>query len=218
MKNRIFLGGICIVFMFEFVILALFALPKAENMRDTVAVNEVMQTVKGNWDSLKEHIDHTAIDYVVLDLDGAVLYQTRPGLSESVNAAISHKDTILDIEIAGETVGRLIVYNSDAQVFQSEKRTVIFVVMEAMFIQCGICAGYFFYVQRTVIKPFHKMKGFAERIAGGNLDIPLTMDRQKLFGAFTESLILGECDLGKYLPGDTARHDKLSAFLKEMGW
>lgn len=30
--------------------------------------------------------------------------------------------------------------------------------------------------------------------------------------------ILGECDLGKYSPNDSGRHEKLSAFLAEMGW
>ena len=30
--------------------------------------------------------------------------------------------------------------------------------------------------------------------------------------------ILGECDLGKYRPDDSERHEKLSAFLAEMGW
>ncbi len=30
--------------------------------------------------------------------------------------------------------------------------------------------------------------------------------------------ILGECDLGRYEHGDRARHEKLSAFLGEMGW
>lgn len=30
--------------------------------------------------------------------------------------------------------------------------------------------------------------------------------------------ILGECDLGKYAPNDKERHQKLSAFLTEMGW
>ncbi|MDE7394721.1 MAG: ABC transporter ATP-binding protein [Clostridiales bacterium] len=33
-----------------------------------------------------------------------------------------------------------------------------------------------------------------------------------------DGAILGECDLGKYVHGDVARHEKLSAFLKEMGW
>ncbi len=30
--------------------------------------------------------------------------------------------------------------------------------------------------------------------------------------------ILGECSLGRYVSGDSARHEKLSAFLREMGW
>ena len=33
-----------------------------------------------------------------------------------------------------------------------------------------------------------------------------------------DGVILGECDLGKYSHGDMARHEKLSAFLKAMGW
>ena len=30
--------------------------------------------------------------------------------------------------------------------------------------------------------------------------------------------VLGECDLGRYVSGDRARHEKLSSFLEEMGW
>ncbi len=33
-----------------------------------------------------------------------------------------------------------------------------------------------------------------------------------------DGVILGECDLGKYVHGDKTRHDKLSDFLKGMGW
>ena len=33
-----------------------------------------------------------------------------------------------------------------------------------------------------------------------------------------DGVILGECDLGRYVHGDKERHEKLSAFLKEMGW
>lgn len=33
-----------------------------------------------------------------------------------------------------------------------------------------------------------------------------------------DGVILGECDLGKYIHGDSKRHQKLSAFLEEMGW
>lgn len=33
-----------------------------------------------------------------------------------------------------------------------------------------------------------------------------------------DGVILGECDLGRYSHGDGARHEKLSAFLADMGW
>lgn len=33
-----------------------------------------------------------------------------------------------------------------------------------------------------------------------------------------DGAVLGECDLGKYVHGDAARHEKLTKFLSEMGW
>ncbi len=33
-----------------------------------------------------------------------------------------------------------------------------------------------------------------------------------------DGVILGECNLGKYAHGDTVRREKLTAFLKDMGW
>ena len=33
-----------------------------------------------------------------------------------------------------------------------------------------------------------------------------------------DGVITGECSLGKYSHGDRARHEKLSAFLRDMGW
>lgn len=33
-----------------------------------------------------------------------------------------------------------------------------------------------------------------------------------------DGVILGELDLGEYVPNDRVRHEKLRAFLKEMGW
>jgi len=197
MKKRIFLVIMIVLFLIELTAFLLFALPKKEKMYDTVAINEAVQTVQSDWNSFGEHRNRTSLDYVVLDSQGTVLYETKSDLSESINAAISHKDTILDIEVDGEAVGKLIIYNDDARLFQSEKQTVILAIMAAMVLQFCICIGYFFYLQRVIIKPFEKMKSFAERIAGGNLDIPLEMDRHNLFGAFTESFDLMRSELKK---------------------
>ncbi len=197
MKNHIFFWGLTGVFLMELLVLFLSVCFKTENLQDTVAVNEAVQTVQNDWDSLAKHNNQTPLDYVVLGTDGTVLYRTKPGLSESIHAAVSHKDTILDIEVQGMTTGKIIIYNTDAMLFQSKKQAVIYAVIAAMLIQCGICAGYFFYIRRVIIRPFLKLKKFAERIAGGNLEIPLEMDRQNLFGAFTESFDLMRFELKK---------------------
>lgn len=197
MRGRIFFGGLLITLLAELVVLIWFAHPQTEHLQDTVTVNEIIQTVQEDWNSFEVHSNHTTLDYVVLDSDGAVLYRTKPGLSENINAAISHKDTILDIEAGGSVVGKLIVYNDDSLTFQAEKQTVIFAVIAVIVLQCGIGAAYFFYLHRIVIKPFHKLKNFAQRIACGNLDIPLEMERKNLFGAFTESFDIMRSELKK---------------------
>lgn len=197
MKSHIFLSGLSVIFFIELTALILYISPKTENTQDTVAVNEVVQTVQDNWNRLDSLTSPTALDYVVIDLEGAVLYRTKSGLSESLNMAIRHKDTILDIEIDGTPAGKLIVYNNDGLISHSEKQTVFFAVIAAMFLQCAFCTIFFLYMRHTMIKPFHKLKNFAKRIASGNLDIPLEMDRQNLFGAFTESFDIMRSELKK---------------------
>lgn len=197
MKGRVFFIGLFLTFAAELAILVLFIPNQTEGAQDTVAVNEVVQTVQRDWDSLGAHINETGFDYVVLGADGTVLYRTRPGLSESVNAAIAHKDTILDVEADGTPVGKLIITNDDVRMLRSEKQAIIFAVAAAMILQIGICVGYFCYLRRMMVRPFRKLERFAQRVAGGNLDIPLEMDRHNLFGAFTESFDLMRAELKK---------------------
>ncbi|MCI5905046.1 MAG: HAMP domain-containing histidine kinase [Oscillospiraceae bacterium] len=58
-----------------------------------------------------------------------------------------------------------------------------------IFIMCGICivfcAVIFIYVYFAILRPFDKLKGFAEKISQGNFDIPLDYERSNYFGEFT---------------------------------
>ena len=125
MKSHIFFGAVFVLFFIEVTVFILYILPKTENEQDTVAVNEVVQTVQDNWKHLDSLTNPTALDYVVIDLEGTVLYKTKSGLSENLNMAIRHKDTILDVRANG-AAGKLIIYNNDKLIYQSEKQTVIF--------------------------------------------------------------------------------------------
>ena len=144
MRSRIFFACLFFAFGTELAVLLLFAVRLPDNRQDTVAVNEVVQTVQKDWNHLESHRNESFFDYVVLGGDERVLYQTKQGLSERITAAVSHKDTILDVNVDGKTVGKLIVYNYDASAFRQEKKAVIWIVIAAMLLQCGICAGYQF--------------------------------------------------------------------------
>lgn len=63
------------------------------------------------------------------------MYRTKPNLSESINAAISHRDMVLDVEVDGSVVGKIIIYNNETQILQSEKQTAIYVIIAALLVQ-----------------------------------------------------------------------------------
>lgn len=196
MKSRFFIGLLTAVFIIELALLLGFALGGSENALDTVEVNEAVQSVRRDIGDLTKHINETALDYAVIDDGGNVLYRTREGLSESVNAAVSHRDTILDIGEDSGVSGKIIIYNDESGLKNDKGRlTLLLGILTAA--QLIICSAYILYLEHRVIKPFRKMKGFAERVAGGDLDFPLQMDRGNIFGAFTESFDIMRSELKK---------------------
>lgn len=165
--------------------------------QDAVLVNEAVMSVQEDLEHIEAHENRTGLDYVVINPDGMVLFRTREGLSESINEAVIHRDTILDIENKNSIVGKIIIYNDSDMVFDKWSDTMAHVILAAMLLQCVICIGYMIYLNYFLIKPFQKLKDFARRVAGGNLDIPLDMDRKNMFGAFTESFDIMRSELKK---------------------
>lgn len=197
MKNRMVITILLLLFAAEAAVLFFFAAEDREDMQDAVLVNEVLQSLQEDWPDLKQHTSSTGLDYVVLDPEGRVLFKTREGLSESVNAAVRHRDTILDIRPRDAVLGKLLLYNTSAQSFDAKKRTAALTLVCVLLLQCGVCVWYLLYLNRTIAAPFYKLKEFSQRIAAGNLDVPLEMDRQNLFGAFTESFDIMRSELKK---------------------
>ncbi len=198
MKYRKFLGAFVVLLIMEIAALAWF-LNREEGVgvQDAVIVNEAVQSVQADWGRMESHQNRTELDYTVLDNSGTVLFQTKTGLSGSIHEAVIRRDTILDVEAGGEVVGKLIIENDGVRIALRQRQRTAAVFLFAALFQCALCVIYAVSVRRTVILPFRKLQRFAERVAGGNLDIPLTMDRQNLFGAFTESFDIMRSELKK---------------------
>lgn len=197
MKRKVFLIGTMTALLLEMIAVLVFAAAEPEHSQNAVTVNEVVQSVRADWEDMAGHKGVSGLAYVVIDPEENVLFRTGTGLSESVNEAVIHRDTILDICVGNAVVGKVIIRNEGAEVLQEEKLRTAAVFSAAVLLQCCICAGYMAYLHRTVTRPFRRLKDFAERVAGGNLDIPLEMDRQNIFGVFTESFDIMRSELKK---------------------
>ena len=162
---------------------------------DPVKVNECMYSVTENFGDESKY--NKQLDYVILDNDGKLIYKTRDGLSESVNEAIKTRGLILDITVDGEVKGKMIFdYNLGYQIDAFKENTIIVFVLIGV-LQLAIMISWYIYLKRSMITPFKKLSDFAARVAEGNLDLPLQMDKGHVFGAFTESFDLMRSELKK---------------------
>lgn len=195
MKKAPFILLIILTFVAEVLACFLMVTGIQDIKTDPVKVNECIYSVKENFGDASKY--NKQLDYVVIDNEGKILFKTRDGLSESVNEAIKTRGLILDLEIGSEVAGKVIFdYDLGTQIDGFKKNTIVtFIVIGVL--QMVIIIAWYVYIKRTMITPFEKLSGFAARVAEGNLDMPLTMDKGHVFGAFTESFDLMRSELKK---------------------
>lgn len=163
---------------------------------DAVAVNDVAQTAAKSWDALSGG-DTSALqalsygfDFAVVTGGGQALYATGQGVNTSLHAAVANRDTVVDVLRGGELVGKVIVHNKTLELWRQRQNYLVMVAGALLLLMLVGAGGYGYYLFNNIVTPFKKLEQFATRVAAGNLDIPLEMDRGRLFGAFTESFDL----------------------------
>ena len=154
----------------------------------TTEINRLLVKLSENWEELPgAQLPEEDFDYTLIGSDGELIFATREGLSESISAATGHYDVIRDVERDGQILGRLIVYNDYEELQKAGRKKAAAMVGGMSLLMLAASAGSFAFLKRRVVAPFGRLKGFAERVAGGDLETPLEMDRSNIFGAFTES-------------------------------
>ncbi len=188
MRVRWFLITILLIFFTGMILSTHLVNKKMITEVDIVAVNELVKTVESSWGSLEQG-DYSAIkqQFVVLDFHGNVRYQSAAGLSLTMNDAIKNRDTITDLSVNDILVGKLIIHNDYRILIQNNKKQLIIVGIITFSVLLIVQTMYILYLNQRVFKPFRRLQSFALHVARGNLDIPLNMDKNNVFGAFTES-------------------------------
>ncbi len=184
MKKKFLLLFIIVTIVIELIITNTYIKNKLDYKNDTVKINELIKDIELYYGDEFKYPD--TYSYTIIDNNGNVLYKSQDGLSESLNDAYKNKDTIVDVNINGEVKKVIINNNFEEHMSKTNKSYITTIVIISM-IQVLAFIAYYVYLYINVIKPFKKMKSFASRVTDGNLDIPLTMDRDNNFGAFTEA-------------------------------
>lgn len=158
----------------------------------TTEINRCIIRLGDDWDLVSAKSDELIpsdedFDYAVIDNDSNVLIYTRDDVAKSISSATSNYDIIRDIEKDGVVVGKILVHNPKAELAKQTNTKIAVFVGSLIAVTILVFVFYYLYIKKSVIDPFRKLKNFAVRIAGGNLDTPLEMDKGNAFGAFTES-------------------------------
>jgi len=158
---------------------------------DTVEISRIKYSVE-DADNFFSFSYDSKYDFTVVSLDGTVLYTTletrHMSLAERVNQAIQNYDTVINYEKSGKVEGRIIIYTGQ---FLSGNRTAKFTAVIVPFCVLSVLLVlYYLYMRVYLYRPFKKLKKFASDIAAGNLDLALPMDKDNLFGEFSESFDL----------------------------
>lgn len=201
------------VFMAAFFILGiacLFAILRPDNTAapDVTALNDIAQSLGERWGHIRANDlpgRSYRIDYAVVDLDGKVRARTSAGADASLTDAVKNRDAVMNIESGGKVVGSVIFTNSEQRSYARQRQSLIAAGVFLLTLPLLFCAGFALYLRRVLITPFRRLDSFARRVAAGNLDVPLEMDRGNIFGPFTESFDLMRTELAR------ARHNEYLA-------
>ncbi len=183
----------------------------------TIEINRLLVSLEEDWDSVSSYKDKpiesdSSFDYSVIDTNGNVILYTRDDIAKSISSATSDYDIIRDIEVDGKVSGYLIVHNPKAELEKQTNMKIALFVMSLILLTVVVSVLYYVYLKRRVLDPFKKLKGFAVRVAGGNLDTPLEMDKGNVFGSFTESFDI----MREELKASREREEKAVKSRKEL--
>jgi signal transduction histidine kinase len=155
---------------------------------DMVLANDLLKTVEKHWNRPEDGgYREDGMPFAVLNNEGVLRYQTPGGHFVSIHEAIRNRDVIMDVTVQGSVVGKLVIQNEEWEKERSNRKQLASIIVASYGLLAGGGGLYLYMLNRSILRPFRRLQRFASNVARGNLDLPLPMDRNNPFGAFTES-------------------------------
>ncbi|MCR4683837.1 MAG: HAMP domain-containing histidine kinase [Lachnospiraceae bacterium] len=159
----------------------------AKQETEILQLNSIAKDAEQHWANLQELDQDYGTDFVILDQNGRILYDSDTNIAKdhlSIEKAIKLRYPYAYVTRNDRILGSVILIDS------AQRRQIFNLLLPVGLLGILILAGallFGLYVRKRVIVPFQNLRDFAGNIAEGKLDQPLAMDRDNLFGAFSES-------------------------------
>ena len=154
-----------------------------------ILLNHIVKEAEENIDNL-DALDDIDADFVIVNLENVSVYSHVSGGTDTNNMSVGRaieKRYPYSYLSNGKTQYAVILLDDPTS---GIKRMVRYVAIAFFVLLLLIVTGiilYGIYVRKNILIPFKNLKDFAAKVAQGKLDEPLEMDRDNMFGAFSES-------------------------------
>ncbi|MCC8122782.1 MAG: HAMP domain-containing histidine kinase [Oscillospiraceae bacterium] len=155
---------------------------------DPLAVNDIVKIVEESWPDLLQ-MDSSAFLYpaCAIDNEGRIMWATDSTIADNMQTAIRWGYTIMDITVDSTVVGKVLIETTPHDLGERLQRQMANQATAAIILVCVVSLLFLLLLHHVMIRPFQKLESFAHKISTGRFDEPLPMEKNNVFGLFTQS-------------------------------
>jgi len=183
------------------------------NQVNVAEINHVVKTIEKEWTQGEVEKSGT-----IAEMSYRITLVADENYQALLFDGIKNRQTIMDLTTSDgrqEVLGKIIFLTNGSEevVMKTNLLTIISFTFGIMLMMVYLVLGL---VYTSVLRPFGVMKQFARKVADGDLEFRLPMDRGNYFGAFTESFDLMREELKKARQGEYAANISKKELVAEL--
>ncbi len=183
---------------------------------DVVELNSYVQTVKEHWeDGTFDETLLSRIPVLIIGADEKVVYKSDDKAFEGIETwsdAVQKDMFCIPVTNDRTFLGNVVIPNPADKSYERVMMRILWITALIVILVAITFASFIWYVEKNVVKPFKRMNDFAAQVARGNFDVPLLIEKNNMFGLFTESFDM----MREELSASKNREIELKAKEKEL--
>ena len=185
---------------------------------NVAALNDAASVVAEAWpDVTASTIAYVGATVTVTDFDGRIVATTMQTPTADALEAARQRALAAPVVVDGRPVSMVYVDDQIAAAELASRHSTARIATIAIIAATALAGAILTASHLRIIRPFRRLESFATRVAAGDLDAPLEMDRANIFGAWTESFDLMRAELASSRQREEALQESKRELVSQIG-